>query len=216
MLNLLVRLMKIRFLLPLVLLLLAAQDSQTAITSPAAGEVLRGEVTITGTMDSANFFSAQLDFAYASDSAETLRSNSGQAWFTLQTFSQPVIDSPLFVWDTNSITDGDYQLRLSVTFIDGSFDEVIVPIKIQNDVAFSQPTLAPASTPNSLSVQILTPFLLAASPTPTEIPRPTLTSLPDNPASLNQNEILVSLGRGGLVIIALFVFSGILIRLRRN
>jgi len=208
MLNLLVRLMKTRFLLPFVLLLLAAQDSQTVITSPAAGDVLRGVVTITGTTDSVNFFSAQLDFAYASNSVDT--------WFALQTFPQPVIDSPLFVWNTIAVTDGDYQLRLRVTFVDGSFDEVIVPIKIQNDVAFAQPTLAPTSTPNSLTIQLPTPFLLAASPTPTEVPRPTPTPLPNNPASLNQNEILVSLGRGGLVIIALFVFSGIVIRLRRN
>ena len=210
MLNLLVRLMKIRFLLPFVWFLLAAQDSQTAITSPAAGDVLRGEVTITGTMDSINFFSAQLDFGYAS------ASQPADTWFTLQTFSQPVIDSPLAIWDTTSITDGDYQLRLRVAFADGSSDEVIIPIKIQNDVAFSQPTLAPTSTPDSLSVQIPTPFLLAASPTPTEVPRPTPTSLPANPAALNQNEVFASLQRGAFVIFGLFIFAGLVIRLRRS
>lgn len=208
MLNLLVRLMKIRLLLPVALLLLAAQDSQTAITSPAAGDILRGEVTVTGLMDSVNFLSAQLDFAYASNPADT--------WFALQTFSQPVNDSPLTLWDTTSITDGDYQLRLRVTFLDGSFDEVTIPIKIQNDVAFSQPTPTPTSTPDSVTVQIPTPFLLAASPTPTEIPRPTPTPLPDNPASLDQSEIISSLQRGALVIVGLFIFAGLIIRLRRS
>jgi len=210
MLNLLVRLMKIHFLLPFVLLFLAAQDSQTAITSPATGDVLRGEVTITGTTDAVNFFSAQLDFGYAS------ASHPADTWFALQTFSQPVIDSPLLVWDTTAITDGDYQLRLRVTFVDSSFDEVIVPIKIQNDVAFAPPTLAPISTPDSLSVQIPTPFLLAASPTPTEVPRPTPTPLPANPAALNQNEIFASLQRGALVIFGLFILAGLVIRLRRS
>ncbi|MFN8425295.1 MAG: hypothetical protein U0X87_03415 [Anaerolineales bacterium] len=63
-----VRLMKIRFFLPIVLFLLAAQDSPpVAITSPASGEVLRGEITIIGSTDVPNFFSAQLDFKYASD-----------------------------------------------------------------------------------------------------------------------------------------------------
>ena len=75
MLNLYVRLtsaavlwMKLRLLLLSVLLMIAAQDSPPlAITFPRAGDVLRGQVTITGTTDIANFLSAQLDFAYASN-----------------------------------------------------------------------------------------------------------------------------------------------------
>ena len=208
MLDLLVRLMKIRSLLPFVLLLIAAQDSQIAITTPAAGDVLRGEVTIIGTTDSPNFFSAQLDFAYASGPAGT--------WFALQAFSQPALDAPLFVWNTSVITDGDYQLRLRVNFTDGLFNDVIIPVVIRNDVIPSEPTLTPTTTPDSVTVQIPTPFLLAASPTPTEIPRPTPTSLPANPASLNQNEIFASLQRGATVILGLFLFSGIILRLRRN
>ena len=54
-----------------------------AITSPAPGEVLRGQVTIIGTTDVPSFVSAQLDFAYASNPTDT--------WFTIQTFSQPVL-----------------------------------------------------------------------------------------------------------------------------
>ena len=208
MLDLLVRLMKIRSLLPFVLLLISAQDSQIAITTPAAGDVLRGEVTVIGTTDSPNFFSAQLDFGYASDPAGT--------WFALQTFSQPALDAPLFVWNTTVITDGDYQLRLRVNSTGGLLNEVIIPVVIRNDVIPSEPILTPTATSDSITVQIPTPFLLAASPTPTEIPRPTPTSLPANPASLNQNEIFASLQRGAIVILGLFLFSGIILRLRRN
>ena len=67
-----------------------------------------------------------------------------------------------------------------------------------------------------VSVQIPTPFLLAASATPTEVPRPTPTPLPPNPVALSQSEIYASLGRGALVIIGLFAFSGIALRLRRS
>jgi len=209
MLNLYVRLMKLRLFLPFVLFLIAAQDAPpVAITFPLAGDVLRGEVTITGTTDIPNFLSAQLDFSYASNPTDT--------WFTLQAFSQPIADSALAVWNTASISDGDYILRLRVNLNDGTFQEVTVPTKVQNDVPFSTPTLALTSTPDSVQVQIPTPFLLAASPTPTAPPRPTPTALPTNPASLNQNEIFASLGRGSLVIIGLFILSGILIRLRRN
>jgi hypothetical protein len=208
MLDLLVRLMNIRLFLPFVLLLIAAQDSPPiAIASPLAGDVLRGEVTIIGTTDVLNFSSSQLDFAYASNPADT--------WFALQTSTQPVLDSPLAVWNTSLISDGDYILRLRVTLTDGAFVEVSVPITIQNDVPFMTPTSTHTVTPDSITVQFPTPFLVASSPTPTTTPRPTPTALPPNPASLNQINIFTSLGRGALVIIGLFVLSGLVLRLRR-
>lgn len=199
--------MKFRFLLPFVLLLIAAQDSTPiAITSPAPEEVLRGQVTVTGRVDVVNFLSAQLEFAYVSNPTNT--------WFTIQTFSPPLVDSTLAVWDTTSITDGDYVLRLHVNFEDGTSQEVTVPIKIGNDL-LPTPTLEPTSTPEEVTVLIPTPFLLAASPTPTEVPRPTPSALPANPVSLEQNEIYASLGRGVLVILGLFALAGLIIRARR-
>ena len=207
MLNLYVRSMKLRLISVLVLILVAAQASPpVAITSPAPEEVLRGPVTITGKVDVPGFVSAQLDFAYASDPTNT--------WFIIQAFSQPLVDSTLATWDTTSITDGDYILRLRVNFEDGTSQEVTVPVKIGND-ALPTPTLAPTATPQPDVVLIPTPFLLAASPTPTEVPRPTPTALPTNPAALGRNQIYVSLGRGALVILGLFALAGIIVRVRR-
>jgi len=209
MLNLFVRLMKIKLFLPFVLLMVAAQDSPPiAITFPLPGDILRGEVTITGTTDDPNFLSAQLDFSYASNPTGT--------WFALQAFSQPITDSALAAWDTTSISDGDYILRLRVDFLDNTTQEITVPVSIRNDVPFSTPTIEPTSTPNTVVMQIPTPFLLAASPTPTAPARATPTALPTNPASLAQTAIYASLGRGALVIIILFILSGLIIRLRRS
>jgi hypothetical protein len=128
--------------------------------------------------------------------------------------SQPVFDSPLFTWDTTTITDGEYVLRLRVFISDGSVQEVQVPIVVQNDAA-PTPTLAPTSTAESVTVEIPTPFLLAASPTPTDVPRPTPTPLPANPAALDQAEIYASLGRGALVILGVFAIAGLVVRFRR-
>ena len=216
MLDLCVRRMKLRFFLPLVLLLIAAQDvPAVAITSPSPGDVLRGTVTIIGRADDPNFQSAQLDFGYASNI--TPGGVSADTWFTLQTFSQPVLDSALTTWDTLSITDGDYILRLRMTLTDGSFQDVTVAVSVQNDAPLATSTPQPTSTPvPEIEVQVPTPFLLAASPTPTEPPRPTPTVMPTNPVSLNQTSIYTSLGRGALVILGLFVFAGIILRLRRN
>ena len=157
-------------------------------------------------MDVPVFLSAQLDFAYASDPTNT--------WFTIQPLSQPVADSTLALWDTTLITDGDYILRLRVNFEDGTFQEVTVPIKIGNDVLPTQ-TPEPTATPDQETVIIPTPFLLAVSPTPTDLPRSTPTPLPANPVSLRQNQIYFSLGRGALVILGLFALAGLLIRVRR-
>jgi hypothetical protein len=200
--------MNLRFFLFSVLLLVAAQTSPPiAITSPASDEVLRGLTTITGTMDVPGFASAQLEFAYASNPTDT--------WFMIQTFSAPVASSTLATWDTTSITDGDYVLRLRVNLEDGTAQEVKVPVKVGNDAlpAFT-PTPELTSTPDEVTVLIPTPFLLAASPTPTEVSRPTPTALPVNPASLRQNEIYSSLERGALVILGLFALAGLIIRVR--
>ena len=206
MLNLNVRLMKLGFFFPVFLLLIAAQTQPPiAITAPTADQVLRGEITVTGTTDIPGFSSARLDFAYASNPADT--------WFTIQTFSQPIKDSTLTAWDTTSITDGDYVLRLRVNLEDGTSQEVTVPIQIGNDV-LPTPTAAPTATPEAETALFPTPFLLAASPTPTEIPRPTPTALPANPVSLGQNQIYTSLGRGALVILGLFALAGLILRIR--
>ena len=201
--------MKLRLFLLFVLLLIAAQEEPPiAITSPLAGDVLRGEVTITGTTDIPNFFSAQLDFSYAS--------NPTGKWFAIQTLTQPVTDATIATWDTTAITDGDYILRLRVNLLDNTSQEITVPIQIGNNMAPATPTAVPTSTLNAVEVQIPTPFLLAASPTPTTPPYPTPTALPTNPASLGQTAIYASLGRGALVILGLFTISGLLIRLRRS
>jgi hypothetical protein len=199
--------MRLCFLLPLVLLLVAAQDSPpVAIMSPVANAMLRGEVPITGRVDVPSFVSARLEFAYATNPTDT--------WFTIQVFSKPVPDSTLATWDTTSITDGSYMLRLRVALEDGTNQEATVPVQIGNDVVPSA-TPEPTSTPAPEAALLPTPFLLAASPTPTGLPRPTPTALPPNPAALEGHQVYTSLGRGALVILGLFALAGLILRVRR-
>lgn len=208
MIDLSVHFMNIRVFLPLVLLLLAAQDAPAvAITSPAPGEAVRGGVTITGTTGISGFTSSQLDFSYASNSTGT--------WFALQASTQQVTDAALAVWDTTLITDGDYILRLRVFTEDGTLQEVTVPVRVQNDTPILTPTPVLTSTPGRLDTGLPTPFLVAASPTPTSTPRPTPTPLPANAVSIDQTAIYASLGRGALVILGLFAFVGLILRFRR-
>jgi len=216
MLNLSVNLMKIRLLLPFILLLIAAQSAPPiAITSPAPDSIIAGEITITGTTDVQDFASSQLDFSYASNPHSPDALLGADTWFAIQTSTQSVVDSPLVTWDTTLITDGAYVLRLRVFLTDGTSQEMTVPIRVQNDIPIVTPTLTPTSTPESIKGQIPTPFLVASSPTPTLTPRPTPTPLPTNPVTLNQIAIYTGLGRGALVIIGLFAFAGLILRFRR-
>lgn len=188
-------------------LLFLIQDSPAGISAPQSGDVIRGQVEIAGNMTVPNFSSAALEFKYASDSADN--------WFTIQTFPQPVQNPTLAVWDTTTVTDGDYTLRLRVFLTDGSSQDVVVSgLKIRNDEPLT--TATPTSTAQA-DIQL---FETAAPPTLTPRPQPTLqtfpspTPLPPNPASVTSSSIYVNFGRGALIVLVLFIFVGIIFRFR--
>lgn len=191
------------------LLTLLFQNPGVTLTSPQSGDVLRGQVEIFGQMDVPNFSSAELSFSFsASDSAD--------AWFTIQTFPQPKTDSLLAVWDTTSVTDGDYTLHLRVYFQDGtSQDAAITDLKIRNDVVL------PTETPME-AFQVSTPLIAQPQAvTPLPLPTQTLafvqpTPLPQNPASLDKDSVYSTFGRGALIALVAFVLISILLRLRKN
>ena len=191
---------------------IAQGATSPVITAPTEGQILQGQVSITGTTDIVNFASAELDFAYASDSTGT--------WFFIQTLAQPVANSALAVWDTTSIGDGDYILRLRVTSQDGSSQDATVKVKVQNQAPLPTSTspitqvvtFTPAFVP-----QPSTPVIVVLSPTPTSLPIfSTPTALPSNPVEVQINEIYAGIQRGALVIIGLSIVFGVLIRLRRS
>ena len=191
---------------------MAQGTTSPVIAAPTAGQILRGQVSITGTTDIPNFASAELDFAYASDSTGS--------WFLIQTFSQPVANSAIAIWDTTSISDGDYILRLRVTLQDGSSQDATVKVKVQNQAP--PPTVTTTITPVITSTpaftpQPSTPVVVVASPTSTSSPVfPTLTPLPPNPVEVKPGEIFAGIQHGALVIAGLFVIFAVLIRLRRS
>jgi hypothetical protein len=191
------------------LLILLFQNPGVTLTSPQPGDVLRGQVEILGSMDVPNFSSAELAFSFTG-------SDSADSWFPIQTFPQPKLDSPLAVWDTTSVTDGDYVLHLRVFLQDGtSQDAVITDLKIRNDVPL------PTETPTEI-FEISTPLLpeenvTAAPPLPTQtlsFNQPT--SLPVNPASINRDEISSTFIRGALIALVSFLLISLLLRLRKN
>lgn len=185
--------------------LILIQTTDVGITSPQDGETIRGQIQILGSIDYPTFASAELGFQFASDVADT--------WFLIQTFSQPTTDSALAVWDTTSVTDGDYNLRLRITLQDGTFlDYIVTDLKIRNQ-----------EIPTATSTDVPLPQFNNETPTPRIIPPteiilsfPTSTPLPPNPASITTDSIYKVFGQSALVVIILFILFSLIIRFRKN
>lgn len=212
MLNLLIAMFKSLLILSL---LFFAQTAEPSILSPQTGQTLRGQVQITGNLNIPNFSSAELAFSYASNPADTLQPNSGQGWFTLQKFSQPVTAQTLATWDTTLLTDGDYTLHLRVILQDGTSQDIsISDLKIRNDESPVTDTPAPAEESSSLLITA-TPIPTINSATAAPI-FPPPASLPPNPASVTSISIFSYFAQGGFITLALFVIFALILRLRKN
>lgn len=193
-------------------LLLLFQDTPVALTAPQNGETLRGQVQIQGRMDTPNFASAELAFTFASNA-----SDSGGNWFIIQTIPQPTTDSALTVWDTTSITDGDYTLRLRVFLQDGTFQDALVSdLKIRNDEPLPTATVPPTLQDFDFQPLNETPGAPAQSTATPAISYPTSTPLPANPASLTTASILTIFWQSALFILVVFLFFSLILRLRKN
>ena len=185
----------------------SAQSTTPVITSPSAGQVLQGQVAITGATDISGFASAEVAFAYASDTTDT--------WFTIWSGTQSVFNGVIATWDTTTISDGDYILRLRVNLQDETTQDLTVAVQVRNYTAQATPT--PTMIPTAQPVlQIPTPILVADTPTSAMPAISTPTSLPPNPVEVTQNQIYANFQRGALIIAGIFVFFGILLRLRRS
>jgi len=186
---------------------LAQAETGIRIASPASDATLRGLVDILGTTAADGFFSAELSFSYASSPTPT--------WFLIANVDQPISDGLLAQWDTNLITDGDYDLRLRVTLQDGSvLDSVVTGLRIRNLTPTETATVPPTITPEFYETAAPTsPPTITPAPTATLLPTPT--PLPPNPAAVTQSEIFSSLTRGLFIAFLAFLIIGILLHLRR-
>ncbi len=193
----------------------AQAEVNIRITAPASGDVLQGLVNVTGTSAADGFFASELSFAYVSDPTST--------WFLIYSTDQPVTEGLLAAWDTNLVTDGDYDLRLRVTLQDGSILETLVTgLRVRNQTSIGTITpaptsiSAPTSTPEFDPTPAPSPLPPTPMPAPTATHYPTPTPLPPNPAAVTPTEIYSFLGRGILLALLSFVVVGIFLRLRRN
>jgi hypothetical protein len=117
----------------------AQEGAQSNISSPSEGQIVQGMVVVSGSVTVLGFSSYELSFAYNDDPTQT--------WFLLTTSSLPVFESELGTWDTTTLTDGDYTLRLRIFLLDGTVQETTVTgLRVRNYTAVPTSTFTPTAT----------------------------------------------------------------------
>lgn len=136
-----------------------AQDAGLAVlTAPLEGAILSGLVPITGSATHPEFRRYELAFGYAPNPTDT--------WFSIQApAATQIINDVLGTWDTSSLTDGLYTLRLRVYYSDRDFLETVVRnVRVQN----AQPTATPSPAPSATSAPLPSATTALVSITPTQ------------------------------------------------
>ena len=93
------------------------------ITSPKPGEEVNGTVTITGTADTPNLGFFKYEVAPLGT----------QNWQTIAAKREPVKNAALGDWNTLSMTNGDYFLRLVITDnVGASLEPCVIAVRVAN------------------------------------------------------------------------------------
>ena len=95
-------------------------ENGQGIFEPRNGDILRGSVPIVGTVNGKSYLNPFARYElYVMPSGDT-------EWGWLYTSEQQLWQSPLYNWDTTTVEDGFYDLRLRIVYRDANYDEYFV------------------------------------------------------------------------------------------
>jgi hypothetical protein len=201
------------FLFAVVLLIAPADIARGQETSPPAphldfpynGAALQGTIQVTVSGEMPENHGAVLTFAYANHSQPT--------WFILWETSDPVQTGELATWDTTTITDGTYDLRLVIQTTSGEqIEKLVQGVRVRNYTPVETDTPAPTRTPVPGLTPSPTPRLTA---TATALP---VAPLPNraNPASLESSQLLQVVTYAVAGVLGIFIVLGLYLYLRKT
>jgi hypothetical protein len=179
-----------------------------AVLSPTQGQALQGSVPIVVNTSVDEFASVELTFSYAKNPTDT--------WFFIAETEQTASNAEIAEWDTTTLTDGNYTLRLAVTKRDGSQVTVTVPgLRIRNYTAIetATPTFPAPSATSAPGDTPMPTASLVPSPSPVRL---TSTPLPPNPAQVSPRDLGLSMAQGALAVFAFFALFGLVLAVRRR
>jgi hypothetical protein len=173
---------------------------QVVVDSPRPGEAVQGQVVLTGNTDIEGFQSYEISFAYMKDDTNT--------WFFIGKGDQVIRGGPLATWDTTTISDGSYRLRVRVFLKDGRGIETVIPgLRVRNYTPVETSTPEPVREEGSAATKgPLNADYVPAGQTPTP--------LENNPIQVTTTNLGDSLVKGGLVAMVLFIGLGFYLGIR--
>ena len=177
-----------------------AQDGYILVYAPQPGQALQGLVPIDVSMDVPGLVIVSIEFRYANHPSDS--------WFLIAQVTEGEVEGIIAQWDTTTITDGDYDLRLVATTQNQQELEVLVAgLRVRNYSPVETDTPTPI-----IPTETLLPGDATRTPqaTPTLLP-PTVTPLPTNPAIFTPRQLVDSMGSGALLVLGLFGLLGIYI-----
>ena len=129
-------------------------QADSAITTPASRSAIQGKVDVSGYIKSTNFAGYALDFSHSTGPED--------GWFNIKTSDKNPADGLLGVWDTSSISDGNYRLRLTVHYKDGTRAEYFASeIRVRNYSPIETDTPAPGAITSPTQMTSIKPTFQA-------------------------------------------------------
>ena len=180
--------------------LLQQNTAGPRLDQPMPGQAVQGVVSITGSTQVDGFASAEIEFCFEGDPSQT--------WFLIQENIPAIENDVLASWDTTTITDGTYRLRLHVMKTDGTSitaEDAGVRVRNYSLIETNTPAILPEETLVSSVTPTLSQVIAQSTPTPQ----------PPNPVTVTRVDLQTSAGRGLMVVAGLFILFGIYFGLRR-
>jgi len=172
---------------------------QVLIDSPRPGEALQGQVSIIGTTDIEGIQSFEVSFAYQRDDTNT--------WFLIGQGEGVFRSQTLAVWDTTTISDGIYRLRIRAFLNDGrTLESVITGLRVRNYTPIETNTPEPDRTSS----------MGEATTRPTDYLPMKLTGTVEAERDIQVTTSMLgnSLVRGGFIALVVFIILAVYLGLR--
>lgn len=164
--------------------------SHISISYPKPNQAVQGLVKITGSTNIHDFSHATLEFSYQDNPTNT--------WFPLAQSDQGVVNDLLATWDTSTITDNIYNLKLTVTTKSNQvFTYSVEGIRVRNYSPIETDTPAPLSTRSEVMITNVPTLQHVVSFTPTPFPT--------NPATIQPSDLIRNGFWGVIFVIGLFL-----------
>ncbi|MDO9087904.1 MAG: hypothetical protein Q7U53_16980 [Anaerolineaceae bacterium] len=175
------------------------------IQTPKNGDFIQGSVQIVGTVTGTGFQKAEISFRYQESQL--------QSWFLINQIDSPIVDDLLANWDTSTIADGTYQIKVLAFYENGRQQETIIEnLSVRNYTPFD-----PIKTDSSDETKILPTSgeSIEIVPTPTKKPFPT--PIPPNEMIVTQSQFIMTVIQGAILgVLFLFVIALFIIIRRRK